>query len=105
MKRSSFLHTQVLNQPPLCEEIRRQLYTASKTCPNDRRPDAPIETLDTLGAVDFPEAIYRIRIPVLSAHGQEGRVGLQARFDKEEGRTGGSPEHARCSTSENIDAK
>ena len=85
--------------------IRRQLHTASETCPDNRRPDTPIETLDTLSAIDFPKAIYCIIIAVLCAHGQEGRVRLQARLDKEERRTSGSAKHARRRTSKDVDAK
>ena len=105
MQSKSLVHTQVFYQPPLRKEIRRQLDTAPKTRPNNRRPDTAVETFDTLSAIDFPKAIYRIPITVLSAHGQEGRVRLQACLDKEERRTGGSTEHARCSTSEDVDAK
>ena len=105
MQRSSLLHVQVFYQPPLRKVVHRQLYTASKTCPDNSRFDPSIETLETLSAMDFSKAIHRILIPVLSAHGQERRVRLQARLDEEERGAGCSAEHARCSTGEDVDAK
>lgn len=105
MQRKPLVHAQVFYQPPLSKVVCRQLYTAPKACPDNSRPDTSIETLETLSAIDFPKAIYRILITVLGTHGQEGRVRLQARLDKEERRTGGSAEHARRSTSEDVDSK
>lgn len=55
--------------------------------------------------MDFPKAIQRILVPVLSAHGEERRKGLQACLDEEERGTGGRAQHTGCSTSEDVDTK
>ena len=90
VQRRSLMHAQMLYQPPLREEIRRQLNTASKSRPHNRRSHPSVETTDTLGAMDFPKAVQRILVTVLGANGEEGREGLQACLDEEEGRAGSS---------------
>ena len=90
MQRRSFLHVQMSYQPPLCKKVCRQLNTASKSRPHNRRSHPSVETTDTLGAIDFPKAVECILVTVLSANGEEGREGLQARLDEEEGRAGSS---------------
>ena len=76
-------------QRPLRVYIRRQLHTAPEPRPHNRRPHPSVETTDTLGAMDFPKAVHCILVTVLGAHGEEGREGLQARLDEEEGGAGG----------------
>ena len=88
MQRRSLMHVQMFYQPPLGKEVRRQLNAAAEPRPHNRSSHASVETADTLGAIDFPEAVQRVLVTMLSTDGEERREGLQAGLDEEEWRAG-----------------
>lgn len=105
MQRRTFLHAQMLHQSPLREEVRRELHGAAKASAHHRGAHAAVEALDALASVDLPEAIHRILVVVLCAHGQRGRIALQPRLDEEERAAGHGAHEARRRAREDVDAE
>lgn len=105
MQRRTFLHPRMLHQPPLREEIRRQLHAAPEPRPHARRPDPAIQAPHALRGSDLPQSIDRVAVPVLRADGQGGGVALQAGLDEEEGGARGGAEDAGGGAGEDVDAE
>jgi hypothetical protein len=92
------------HQPSFREKVCGKLDAASKPGPHHRRPHASIQASDTFIAIDFPQPINSIFVPMLRPNGQQGGIRLQAGFNQEERGTGCSTEDAGSCPRENIDS-
>lgn len=90
------------DEPPLGEEVRRQLDGATETRADHGSADTAVQAAEALGAVYLAEAIDGVTVVVLGADGQEGRVALEPRLDEEERTAGGRADDARAGAAEHI---
>lgn len=105
MQTRPLLHIKVPGQAALSEEVCRKLNRTAETCPDHGGANTTVNTLEAFTIVNFAQAIERVLVIVLSSYGEERRVGLQARFNQEERRSGCSTNDARGSTGEHICSK
>lgn len=94
VKRGPLLHAEVPHQPPLGEEVRRQLHRAAHTGTDHSRANTPVKPKDAVALADLLRAVEQMLVPVLRPDGRKGRVALQARLDEEEGRSHGGAHDA-----------
>lgn len=85
VQRGPFAHAQVSYEPPFGKEICWQLDAGTETGANHGGANATVETPDAFGRADLAEPVGGVAVAMLGAHREEGRVGLQAGFDEEEG--------------------
>lgn len=93
------------HEPPLREEVRRQLHRAAEPGPYHGGAYAPVQAAEPLGLVDLRHAVGRVPVLVLGADGQERAVALQPRLDEEEGAARGGADDARGGAAEHVDAE
>ena len=105
MQRRPLFHTSMLDQPPLREEVRRQLHRAPESRPDHRRAHAAIQPPNTLRFEDPRHPIQRIPILVLRTHWQKRGVALQPRLDQEEWRSRRRADDTGCGAAEHVDAE
>lgn len=103
VKRGPLFHVEVPHQPPLGEEVRRQLHGAPHTGTDHGGADTPVEPKDAIALADLLRAVEKMLIPVLRPDGRKGREALQACLDEEEGRAHGSADDARGGAAEHVD--
>lgn len=105
VQRGAFLHSEMLDQPTLGEEVGGQLYRASHTSPDHGGADAAVESTDALAPVDLAHAVEEVLVLVLGADGEEGREALEAGLDEEEGAAGGGANDAGRGAAQHVDAE
>src|SRR5436190_1148488 len=76
MQRRPFFHPQVFYQPPLGEEVRRQLDRAPKARSDHGSSNTAVQPGHALAPVYPTQAIPRIAVIVLRPHRAERRIAL-----------------------------
>ncbi len=105
MQRRALLHAQMLDQPPLRKEVRRQLHRAAEPRSDHRRAHAPIQAPEPFSPIDLREPIEGVAVLVLGAYRQERRKALEPGLHEEKGATRGGADDAGGGAAEHVDTQ
>lgn len=85
MQSRALLHSDMLDQLPLGQEVCGQLNRRAEASSNHGSSDAAVQAKEALATIDLFQPIPGIPVVVLSADGSYGRVALQTGLDEEKG--------------------